>query len=151
MHTMTSMYIHLYYVQFKEEHFKLRTHHQHLQHCASLDEDSTGGSSREYGVNTRSTLLDLQYFDVCSGTLLPDVMHDILEGALQYEFKLLIQYCIREQHYFSLTDLNTRLVGAELGYMESDRPAPIERQNLFDDTNSLKQKGEALNYTIYML
>ncbi len=58
-------------------------------------------------------------------------MHDILEGALQYEFKLLIQYCIREQHYFSLTDLNTRLVGAELGYMESDRPAPIKRQNPF--------------------
>ena len=92
-----------------------------------------------------------KYVYISSGTLLPGVMHDILEGALQYEFKLLIQYCIREQHYFSLTDLNTRLVGAELGYMESDRPAPIERQNLFDDTNSLKQKGEALNYTIYML
>ena len=111
------------YVQFKEENFTLRTEHQHLQHCAALDNDE---SSKEYGVNTRSALMDLHYFDMCSGTLLPDVMHDILEGALQHEHKLLLQYCIREQHYFSLTDLNERLVGVELGYMESDRPAPIE-------------------------
>ena len=64
MHTMTSMYIYLYYVQFKEEHFELRTHHQPLQHCASLDEDSTGGSSREYGVNTRSTVRCIENFTI---------------------------------------------------------------------------------------
>ena len=80
--------------------------HQHLQHCAALDNDPNGESSIEYGVNTCSALLDLHYFDMCSETQLPDVMHNILEGALQHELKLLLQYCIREQHYFSLSDVH---------------------------------------------
>jgi len=33
---------------------------------------------------------ELNYFHVCDGSLLPDVMHDLLEGALQYEIKLLL-------------------------------------------------------------
>ena len=104
-------------MQFKEECFELRTRTQHLQHCASLDDEA---KSKEYGVNFRSVLLDLQYFNLCNGSLLPDVMHDILEGALQYEFKLLLKYCTREKKYFQLREVNERLVGAELGEMESD-------------------------------
>ena len=49
---------------------------KHLQHCANMNKDSTGGSSREYEVNTHTTLLDLQYFNMCSESLLPDVMQD---------------------------------------------------------------------------
>ena len=97
------------------------------------------------GVNHRSVLLDLQYFDMCSGALLPDVMHDVLEGALQYEVKLLLQYCIREKHYFSVSDLNEAIEGMELGYMECDQPAPITSQTIFATcSNSLKQKGMSM-------
>ena len=35
--------------------------------------DGSGRLSTEYGVNTRSMILALQHFDICSGTLLPDV------------------------------------------------------------------------------
>ena len=84
---------------------------------------------------------------MCSGALLPDVMHDILEGALQYETKLLLQYCIREKHYFSVSDLNEVIEGMELGYMESDQPAPITSQTIFAPcSNSLKQKGMSPHY-----
>lgn len=58
--------------------------------------------STEYGINRRSDLLRLDHFDLCSGALLPDVMHDILEGTLQYELKLLLKYCIKEEHFFTV-------------------------------------------------
>ena len=31
-------------------------------------------------MNFRSELLRLEHFDICNGTLIPDVMHDVLEG-----------------------------------------------------------------------
>jgi len=47
---------------------------------------------------------------VCGGGLLLDVMHDILEGALEYEMKLMmLQQFIYEEHYFTLEELNTRM------------------------------------------
>jgi hypothetical protein len=128
-------------IQFEEDCFELRSQSQHLEHCALLEdeEDDYVENSRDVGVNHRSILLDLQYFDMCSGALLPDVMHDVLEGALQYEVKLLLQYC-REKRHFS--DHNEAIEGMELGYMETDRPAPIPSKTLYArDSNSLKQKG----------
>ena len=44
-----------------------------------------------YGVNRRALLDSLHYFSVASGALIPDIMHDILEGALPYEIKLMLK------------------------------------------------------------
>lgn len=44
-----------------------------------------------FGVNRKSVLQDLDYFDVASGALIPDIMHDILEGALPLEMKLMLK------------------------------------------------------------
>ena len=46
--------------------------------------------------------MDLTYFDICQ-CLIPDVMHDILEGCLQYELKLLLQYLILQEEYFDVS------------------------------------------------
>ena len=35
--------------------------------------------SRECGINFNSILNQLKYFHVCSGALLPDIFHDLLE------------------------------------------------------------------------
>lgn len=59
--------------------YQLRNLTEHLRHCEEVETEGIG-MSRLYGVNHRSVLLDLQYFDLCSGALLPDVMHDVLEG-----------------------------------------------------------------------
>ena len=48
-------------------------------------------------------MLDLEFFDVCSGALIPDVMHDVLEGALQHELKLLLKHLILDCHYFRVS------------------------------------------------
>ena len=89
-------------LQFSEENFTLRTVEDHVRKLTELEDDQDGSLSTEYGINMRSCLLDLQYFNLCSGAILPDVMHDVLEGALQYELKLLLQYCVRESQYFQV-------------------------------------------------
>lgn len=69
---------------FKEDQFDLRTPTDHSSKCDDLDAATTQAEydelSREFGINRRSTLNELMYFDVCSGALVQDVMHDVLEG-----------------------------------------------------------------------
>ena len=43
-----------------------------------------------------------RYFHVCDGSLIPDIMHDLLEGALQYEVKVMLKAMISEDKYFTL-------------------------------------------------
>lgn len=69
-------------------------------------------------------------------------MHDILEGGLQYETKLLLQKFIQEEKYFTLQELNCRLESFEFGYAEGrSRPSPIEAKTLSSSDNTLKQNG----------
>lgn len=80
---------------------------------------------------------------MCEGGLVPDVMHDLLEGALQYEMKLMLQEMICDDQFFTLDDFNTRLENLDLGYMEArDRPTPIAYKTLRRSGNSLKQAGK---------
>ena len=81
------------------------------------------------------------YFHMCSGGLLPDIMHDLLEGALQYETKLMLQQFILREKYITLDAFNNRLERFELGYMEEkDRPSPISDTTLrSESSNTLKQ------------
>lgn len=77
---------------------------------------------------------------MCEGGLVPDVMHDLLEGALQYEVKLMLQEMIQIEKFFTLDDFNTRLSNLDLGYMEmKDCPTPIASVTLASP--GLKQAG----------
>ena len=79
---------------------------------------------------------------MCDGTLLPDLMHDILEGALQYEVKLMLQVMINVEGYFSIDELNSHMQHLELGYMEnSNRPSLLSSKTLNSVGKSLKQNG----------
>ena len=83
-------------------------------------------------------------FSVASGALVPDVMHDVLEGVLQYEVKLLLRHLIYDEHCFTLDQLNSRISRMELGYMESsNRPSEISAATLqSQDNNLLTQNGK---------
>ena len=79
---------------------------------------------------------------MCSGALIPDIMHDVLEGALQYEIKLMLRFMIRNEEFFTLNQFNSRLESVELGYMEiKDQATIITNQTLNSTSNSLKQSG----------
>ena len=87
--------------------------------------------------------MELQYFDICSGGLLPDIMHDILEGVLPYEAKLVLQHCI-DAGYFSFATLSHNLESLELGYMEiANRPSHFTIDVLQSTSKALGQNGES--------
>lgn len=88
---------------------------------------------------------------MCGGGLVPDVMHDILEGALQYEVKLMLRSFVQMECYFTLETINLRLVSFELGYMESrDRPTPISDNTISSTGHSLKQNGMCLDICLHI-
>ena len=125
-----------------EKDFHLRDKQAHEQYCKSVDEDSSGAASKEYGINRNSILNQLAYFHVSDGSLVPNIMHDIYEGVLQYETKLLLRTLVSKKKYFTLEEFNSRLENLELGYMESkSRPTLVSHQTLYSESNSLKQNG----------
>lgn len=84
------------FLQFIESQFELRCEVSHSNHCDLLERDDLLNADRQhystvYGVNRRSLLNTLDFFSVSSGTLVPDIMHDILEGALPLEVKLMLK------------------------------------------------------------
>ena len=117
-----------------------------MKQLEEIEEDAE--LSKEYGVNHRSILLELKYFNMCTGELLPDVMHDLLEGVLQYEIKLLLVHSINNR-FFTLDFLNSRIESLELCYgSESDRQAPIDGRILNSDSHLLKQKVICMHMTL---
>ena len=70
-------------------------------------------------------------------------MHDVLEGALEHEVKLMLQKFIYEQQYFTLDEFNSRLQHIDLGYMESkDRPSILSETTISSSSHKLKQEGK---------
>ena len=104
-------------------------HHQKsTQPQATLLGASNTNASKEYGINRNACLNELRYnlngwfkytltqfcdlvvcryFHVCDGGLVPDIMHDLLEGAMQYEVKFMLKKMIEIDKYFSLADIKT--------------------------------------------
>ena len=75
---------------------------------------------------------------------MPDLMHDVLEGALEHELKLMLKAMVSVDCYITIAEFNMRLVSMELGYMEaSDRPSEIQMTNTprSGTSISLKQQG----------
>ncbi len=123
----------------------------HLQHmnsiCLEISLDPL--KSKEHGNNSNSVLNELKYFHVCSGALVPDVMHDMLEGVLQYELKLLLKKFIFEDKYITLQQLNSTIQNLDFGPSESkSRPTPIESKTLLSQDNHLKQNGKSTCHCI---
>ena len=129
----------MYFFQFREDQFVLRTADEHDDQCDEIDEDPTLAST--YGINFRSALCQSRYFHVIGG-LPGDSMHDILESCLQYEAKELLKYLIQEQKYFNLQHLNSSLENFDFGYQnEKNKPCVISDATLNSDSNNLHQKG----------
>ena len=88
-----------------------------------------------------SILNSSKFFHIVDG-LVPDVMHDILEGSLQYEVKELLKHFIHTENYFTLDELNKKI--GEFPYVLSDkatRPATIAPTVIASSDHTVKQKG----------
>jgi len=107
-----------------------------------VEKDKSGEVSKEFGINCNSILNELHYFHVCDGSLHPDIMHDVLEGVLQYEVKLMLNHMIIVENYFTLEILNIRLENIELSTKESkSRPTCVSSSTLNSGGSTFKQSG----------
>lgn len=69
---------------------------RHSYHCDVLERTDLSLADQQhfslvYGVNRRALLNNLEFFSVTSGALIPDIMHDVLEGVLPLEVKLMLK------------------------------------------------------------
>ena len=76
--------------------FESRTPETHRYHVQLLNGSSSEHMGRTFGIVRDSCLNESKYFHVTKG-LVPDVMHDLLEGCLQYEMKELFPYMINKK------------------------------------------------------
>lgn len=116
----------------------MRNRETHTYHCNLVEQDPAFGAI--YGINRSSVLNRSRYFNIIDG-LPADAMHDLLEGVLQHEVKLLIKKCINNK-FFTLAMLNERIANFDYGYYnDKNKPTPISPKTLASDNNSVKQKG----------
>ena len=82
--------------QFTEAAYTLRSSAEYSRQCDNLEQQNLSLEDRQhystlFGINRRASLHTLRFFDVTSGALIPDIMHDNLEGALPLEVKLILR------------------------------------------------------------
>ena len=87
----------------------------------------------QYGINRNSILNSVPGFSVVTG-LPQDVMHDLLEGVINYELRLLLVHCCINCKYFTISQLNDRIKSFNYGYTEiSTKPPEITHRCITED------------------
>ena len=123
------------------ERFQQRTKEIYKQHCQNLNGPLCDHMSTTYGIHHDSLLNTSRFFHVTEG-LPQDIMHDVLEGTLEYEIKELLKYLIDEK-ILDLSTLNTRIEMFPYLYPDKDnKPNPISSDTLKKNDNHLKLEGK---------
>ena len=125
------------------ESFQPRTRETHAAQCASLGGVLHDHFATTFGLHRDSILNTSRYFHVTEG-LVPDVMHDVLEGILPLETKELLQHFIH-QGVISTSELNEAIESFTYGRLDScNKPSPIAATTLSSSDHALKQTGKYL-------
>lgn len=103
---------------FNESNCVLRDPETHFEQCQLLLGQLADHNSISYGVNRLSILESVPGFSVTTG-MPHDILHDLFEGVVPLELKLLIEYCI-EQRFFTFSLVNDRL--SRFNYL-GDKPS----------------------------
>ena len=128
-------------IQFAENDLQLRTCTTYQSHVSDLNGPLQSHIATTYGITNSSILNSSRYFHVVDG-LVPDIMHDILEGTMQVTLKCLLYYLIEENHMFTLTNLNERISSFDYGHADvQNRPSEISRSTFNSSSDALKQSG----------
>ena len=99
-----------------ESQFEIRSNTKHSDLRDLLERDDLSATDRQhyslvYGINRRALLSTLSFFDVASESLVPDIMHDVREGALPREVKLMLQVSVSLYYYCICTVMYSTCTG----------------------------------------
>ena len=116
----------------------MRTASKHKSQVNELTGTLQASKSVEYGINRPSELDEIPNFSVAEN-LPHDIMHDLFEGAVPYEMKLLLIHLIDDK-YFNVATLNDRLRRFDFGYSEcSDRQSEFDEKSLRNPNQKIRQ------------
>ena len=126
MHTKSLIYTLQLYIQ------------THANHCSDLVGPLHNHYATTYSLHRDSSLNTLKYFHVTEG-LIPDIMHDCLEGCVQYEVKELLKY-LSSNGILSVSTIQ-HLIQSFLysGPDAKNQPSPITAATLASPDHCLKQ------------
>ena len=103
--------------------------------------------SKLYGLNGDSILNELKYFHVIGG-LVPDLMHDLLEGIVPLRMCGFLLECINKK-YFDIDYLNNVILNFDYSYAEArEKPSKIEIQHL---KNKILRQSSAQSWLLATL
>ena len=133
-----------FFGKFTEGEFQLRTRATHAAHCEGLNGPLRDHYATTFGVTRNALLNSCRYFHIVDG-LVPDLMHDILEGTLPLLTKLLLSYYIQDQ-LFSLANLNSRMSSFKYGSAVKNKPSVITSTSFTSSDAKLRQSG--MSYSV---
>lgn len=113
----------------------------------SEDPDLYSFVKTTFGITKRSVLSKIRYFDITKH-FPHDVMHDLYEGVLPYEMKLLLQHVTGNNSggpvLITLADINRRIEDYDYDYPDKkNKPISMSRNILREDSkDTLKESGK---------
>ena len=119
----------------------LRTPATYDYHCSLLSLSLAEADSVTYGINYNSVLNKLEDFHVCNGQLPQDIMHILLEGSIPYTMKLMLKSFICTKNYFTITDINERILCFKYSRNECQSKPGKAPPNFIHDEGSIRQSG----------
>ena len=115
-------------MQFHSDNCSHRDLESHIHYCDLIETDHSGrgGFSVTYGINSRSVLMELPFFDVTK--CMPyDIMHTVFEAVSGHLLNQLFEYLITDD-IITLDEINLAVNQVCSGYSEIDSiPAPVYR------------------------
>lgn len=124
---------------FIETDCQLRNAETHYEQCALLSGPLQGHYSTCYGINRLSLLEEVPGFSVITG-LPHDIMHDLFEGVVPYELKLLIQHCVCSK-YFTIDLLNQRITAYDF---VRTKPSLIDTRIISNPSMKIRQSASQM-------
>jgi hypothetical protein len=122
-----------------DDGLELRNKEQYSQQLKSLLEGTI--STRDCGIKSSCLLNTLGYFHIAENVTV-DVMHDLLEGVVPFELKLILSSFIYDKKYFTLEDLNARPASYDYGYGDrKNKPTLLSEGELRDPKKTINQKA----------
>ena len=119
---------------FSENDCNLRESETHFEQCCLLNGPLHDHHSISYGINRLSILEEVPGFSVING-LPHDIMHDLFEGVIPSQMKLLLVHCVNAK-YFTIDLLNSRLT--HFDFMNK-KPSLFDPKVLKSDRGKIRQ------------
>ena len=122
-----------------ESNCTLRTTESHFEQSCHLTGPLHDHYSTNYGITRLSKLEEVPGYSVIDG-LPHDIMHDLFEGVVPYELKLLLCHCVHA-NYFTIQELNKRI---EVYDFHSNNPILIDPKVVSTPTVKIRQSASQM-------